>query len=79
MKTSTTRLSPAKLKGVRMVTDENEAESVITASPGISSVLLDCINIMDTGSATTLAGKVDAEAWLRAGVHVTSQPSFVEV
>ena len=79
MKTSTTRLSPAKLKGVRMVTDENEAESVITASPGISSVLLDCINIMDTGSATTLAGKVDAEAWLRAGVATSVKPRETSV
>ena len=69
-------LSPAKLCGVAMVADE-DATSVMTMPVG--RLVLDCISIPDSGSATTLAGKTDAEEWLRNGLatRVDPRPSSV--
>ena len=58
---------------------EGEHDSVMALHPTLTSVLLDCINIMDSGSATTLAGKDDAAAWIRAGVATSVSPRATSV
>ena len=54
-------------------------DSVMAPSPGTTSVLLDCINIADSGSATVLAGKEDAAHWIRAGVAQSVAPRETSV
>jgi len=80
VQTSKAQLSPAKLRGVSMVADcGEEHDSVMAPQPETTKVLLDCINIMDSGSATTLAGKEEAAAWIRAGVATSVAPRETSV